>query len=236
MLNASATQHFNRGHFRIAAERIQEARRLATFVPGASLIASTEWNTALMERWRCDYPKALKHARRAWRIYLAQSDAMSVARLSQFVAEVSLDCAAQARNRGDEQSAIAYLELAHDYLEYARPPFAERYAGVVDAKFSMVYANYSRLAGLNEDRVGLLEHVAHQARNLGGFILEGQTYNSLGDEYASQGRMEEALTCYRRSFHLLLVSDSPSTAVWPLRALKQDWEYNLDRLAPVLRS
>src|SRR5262249_4317311 len=82
MLNASTTQHFNHGHFLIAAERIQRARRLAPLLPGVSLIASTEWNTAIMEHARGDFPKALEHVLRAWSIYRRHSDLTSMARLS----------------------------------------------------------------------------------------------------------------------------------------------------------
>jgi tetratricopeptide (TPR) repeat protein len=231
MLNASATQLLNRGQFDAAAERIQEARRLATFLPGVSLIASTEWNAALMERWRRDFPKALEHALRAWSVYRRHSDPMSVARLSQFVVEVALDCVSLFAARGAEQQAAVYLRLAHAYLEYGRPPLNERNAEIVDGKFRMVYSIYSRLMGKNEDRVRLLESVAQFARSLDDSILEGQVYNTLGDEFSSQHRIEEALTCYRRAFHLLLSSHAPSLAVWPLRALKHDWEYNLDLVA-----
>jgi hypothetical protein len=58
--------------------------------------------------------------------------------------------------------------------------------------------------------------------------VEGLAYTTLGDEYASHdGMAADALTCYRKAFSLLLSSPAPAYAVWPLRALKQEWEYNL---------
>jgi hypothetical protein len=235
MLNASALQHFNRGHFAIAAERIQEARRLALFMPDSSLIASTEWNTALMERWRRDFPKALEHAQLAWRIYLQQSDPMSVARLSQFIAEVALDCAMQAKTLQAEGKAAEYLKLAHDHLEYARPPSGEYNTNLIDAKFRVVYSTYSRLAGINEERFDLLESVAQFAHRTGDTLFEGQVYNALADELSYLGMEGDALACYGIAFRLLLSSPAPAYAVWPLRALKQEWEYSLDRFASALR-
>jgi tetratricopeptide (TPR) repeat protein len=235
MLNAAALQQFNRGHFDVAAERIQEARRLALFMPDSPLLASTEWNTALMERWRRDFPKALAHAQRAWRIYLEQSDPMSVARLSQFIAEVALDCAIQARALGAERKATEYLELAHDHLEYARPPSGEYNTNLIDAKFSMVYATYSRLAGINENRFDLLESIAKFAQRTGDPLFEGQVHHALADELSFLGRGDDALASYGKAFKLLLSSPAPAYAVWPLRALKQEWEYSLDRFASALR-
>ena len=235
MLNASALQQFNRGHFDITAERIQEARRLALFMPDTSLLASTEWNTALMERWRRDFPKALEHAQLAWRIYLKQSDPMSVARLSQFIAEVALDCAIQAKALRAERKATEYLELARDHLEYARPPSGEYNTNLIDAKFSMVYSTYSRLAGINENRFDLLESIAQFAHRTGDPLFEGQVHHALADELSFLGRDDDALADYGKAFKLLLSSPAPAYAVWPLRALKQEWEYSLDRFATVLR-
>jgi tetratricopeptide (TPR) repeat protein len=228
MLNASAAQHFNRGHFDMAAERVQDARRLATLLPGVSLIASTEWNTALLERWRRDSPKALDHAERAFAIYRSDSDPMSIARLSQFIAQLALDCAAMSFARGAPQQATSYLAKARAYLEDSRPPSADYHTSAVDASFRVIYAIYSRLTGKNEDRVGLLESVARHAHNMAHPALEGLAYTTLGDEYASHdGMSDDARTCYATAFRLLLSSSAPAYTVWPLRALKQDWEYNL---------
>jgi tetratricopeptide (TPR) repeat protein len=235
MLNASALQHFSRGHFDIAAERIQEARRVALFMPDTALLASTEWNTALMERWRRDFPKALEHAQLAWSIYQKQSDPMSVARLGQFIAEVALDCAAQAMANRAESEAAEYLELAHDHLEYARPPSGEYNTNLIDAKFSMVYSTYSRLAGINENRFDLLESIAQFAHRTGDPLFEGQVHHALAEELSFLGRPEAALNRYREAFHVLLTSGAPAYAVWPLRAIKQEWEYNLGRFANALR-
>jgi tetratricopeptide (TPR) repeat protein len=228
MLNASAAQHFNRGHFAMAAERIQDARRLATLLPGVSLIASTEWNTALMERWRRDFPTALDHAERALAIYRADSDLMSIARLSQFVAQLALDCAAMSFSLGAPRQATPYLAKARAYLEDSRPPSNDVHTSAVDGSFRVIYAMYSRLTAKNEDRVGLLESVARHAHNVAHPALEGLAYTTLGDEYASrEGMSDDARTCYATAFRLLLSSSTPAYTVWPLRALKQDWEYNL---------
>jgi|GEM_PF-5699986 len=236
MLNASAAQHFNRGHFDVAVERIQEARRLGALLPGVALIASTEWNAALMERWRSDFPKALEHAQRALAIYRRTSDPMSIARLSLFAAQIALDCASMFRARGAEQQAASYLDRARAHLEIARPPGNDLAAIAVDGNFRVIYSIYSRLAGKNEDRVGLLESVARRARSLDHPLLEGEVYTALGNEFASQaGKTGEALICFRKAFRLLLSSHAPAYAVWPLRALKHDWEYNLDLVAHSLR-
>lgn len=235
MLNASAAQHFCRGHFDIAAERIQGARRLTLFSPDSSLIASTEWNAALMERWRCDYPTALKHAERALDIYLAQSDPMSVARLSQFAAQAALDCVVSARSRGATQEAASYLVKARKHLNNSRPPGAGFVASAVDDNFRLLFALYSRLTGKDEDRAGLLESVILHAHAMEYPALEGLAFHALGDEYASrEGMSGQALGCYTKGFRLLLSSSAPSYAVWPLRALKQEWEYSLDRFASAL--
>jgi tetratricopeptide (TPR) repeat protein len=236
MLNASANQHFCRGHFDVAVERIQDARRLAAFLPGVSLIASTEWNAAVMERWRGDSRKALVCAERALDIYRAQSDPMSVSRLSQLSAQLALDCAAMSTARGATQQASLYLEQARGYLEGARPPRDDFGAAAVDDNFRVIYANYSRMTAKNEDRVALLESVAQRARDMEHAAMEGLAYTTLGDEYASRdGMTDEALACYGRAFRLLLSSNGPAYAVWPLRALKHEWEFSLDRFAGALR-
>jgi tetratricopeptide (TPR) repeat protein len=236
MLNASTAQHFCRGHFDIAAERIQEARRLALFSPDSSLIASTEWNAALMERWRSDYPKALEHAERALVIYRAQSDPMSVARLSQFAAQVALDCVMSARSRGATRLAASYLAKARKHLTNSRPPGDGFIADAVDDNFRLIYAVYSRLKRKNEDRAELLESVILHAHAMEYPALEGLAFHVLGDEYASrEGLSGQASGCYARAFKLLLSSSAPAYAVWPLRALKQEWEYSLNSVADVLR-
>lgn len=66
-------------------------------------------------------------------------------------------------------------------------------------------------------------------------LLEGEIYTAMADELSFQGREEEALTCYRIAFDILIPSHAPALAVWPWRALKQDWEFNLDRFASALR-
>lgn len=236
MLNVSIGQHFTRGHFDIAAERIQEARRLALFLPGVSLIASTEWGAAIMERWRGDSRAALHHAERALETYLVESDPMSIVRLSQFAAQLALDCAAAAGSSGETQRVESYLKKAHGYIDASRPPGNTRAALAIDGHFSVLYTTYSRLAGRNENRVALLEFVRQRARNLRYPFLEGLVFQALGDEYASHDGMSgQALGYYSESFRILLASDAPAYAVWPLRALKHEWEYSLDRFAPMLR-
>jgi tetratricopeptide (TPR) repeat protein len=229
MLNVSATQHFNRGQFDIATDLIQAARRLSALMPSTSQTASTEWNAALMERWRGDFPTALEHALRAWSVYRANGEPMTIARIRLFIAQLALDCAAVSAARGADQQFTSYLRLAETHLNRARPPADSRYSLAVEGNFRVIYSIYSRLAGKNEDRVGLLESVALLAGRLNDPILEGQAYTTLADELASrEGMFEDALTCYRLALDTLLTSHAPAYGVWPLRALKQDWEQNLD--------
>src|SRR5690348_12096268 len=71
ILNTAAVHNFNKGDYNATIDLIQQARRLAALMPPTPLLASTEWNTALMERWRGDYSKALQHAQTALQIYHA---------------------------------------------------------------------------------------------------------------------------------------------------------------------
>jgi hypothetical protein len=52
---------------------------------------------------------------------------------------------------------------------------------------------------------------------------------------SNQGREEETLTCYWIAFDILISSHAPALAALPWRALKKDWEFNLDRFASARR-
>jgi hypothetical protein len=236
MLNAAAAQNFNQGRFAVTVDLIQQARRLATFLPGVSFIASTEWNTALMERWRGDSSKALQHAMRAGEIHRANdASPLNLARVQLFIAQVANDCAADAANQGAPQLVDRYLRVARRHLLGATPPSDSRHTPAVEGNRRLIYSTYSRLMGKNEDRLGMLQSIIPLAHALNDPILEGQVYTALGDEHAFQRRAGEARTCYLIAFEMLLSSHAPSLAVWPLRPIKHDWEYSLERFADVLR-
>jgi tetratricopeptide (TPR) repeat protein len=236
ILNAAATQNFNQGRFGVTADLIQQARRLTPFLPGISFIASTEWNTALMERWRGDYSTALQHALRAGEIHRANSASpLNLARVRLFIAQIANDCAAEAAKQGATQLVDRYLRVARGHLLGATPPPGSRHAPAVEGNLRLIYAAFSRLTGKNEDRLGMLHTIIPLAHALRDPILEGQVYTALGDEYTFQRRTAEARTCYLIAFEILLSSHAPSLAVWPLRPLKQEWEYSLDRFAGALR-
>lgn len=227
MVNAAATQHFNQSHFNTTIDLIQRARRLTAVMPSTVLSASTEWNTALMERWRRDFPKALQHALRVIEIYGKHGDSpLNIARAHLFVAQIAQDCAATSSARGEVQRVDQYLQLARKHLEKAHPPADSRHTSAVEGNYRLIYAAYSRLSGRNEYRVGMLESIVTLAQSVNDSILEGQVYTSLGDELSSQGRTGEAQTHYQRAYEILASSQAPSIAVWPLRQLNEySWQY-----------
>jgi len=236
MINAAAVQNLNQGYFDTTVDLIHQARRLLMFMPPTSLTAATEWNTAAMELLRCDYPRALQHALRALEIYRASGESsLNIPRLQLFIAQVAHSGAAAALAPGADLLADRYLRVARNHLYAAQPTPDSRHTPAVEGSLRLVYSAYSRLTGKNEDRLGMLQSILPLAYGLRDSILEGQVYTALGDELSFQNREEEALTCYRSAFDILVSSHAPALAIWPWRALKQDWEYNLDRFATALR-
>ncbi len=236
MINAAAVQNLNQGYFDTTVDLIHQARRLLMFMPPSSLTAATEWNTAAMELLRCDYPRALQHALRAFEIYRASGESsLNIPRLQLFIAQIAHSGAATARSQGANMLVERYLRVARKHLYAAQPTADSRYSLAVEGNLRLVYSAYSRLTGKNEDRLGMLQSIIPLAYSLRDPILEGQIYTALGDELSFQDRQEEALTCYRSAFDILVSSHAPALAVWPWRALKQDWELNLNSGALVLR-
>jgi hypothetical protein len=235
MVNAAATQHFNQNHFNATIDLIHQARRLAALMPPTILTADIEWNTALMERWRRDFPKALQHALRVIKIY-RENDAspLEIARTHLFVAQIADDCAASSAAQGATQLVDRYLNVAKHHLNCMRPPTDSPQSPAVEGHYRLIYSAYSRLMGRNENRLGMLESIIPVAQALNDRIFEGQIYTALADEYSFLGSAEQARTCYAFASDTLLSSESPSLALWPLRPLKQEWEYGLDRFAGAL--
>jgi hypothetical protein len=204
-------------------------------MPPTVLTASLEWNTALMERWRRDFPKALQHALHVIKIY-RENDAspLEIARAHLFVAQIADDCAASSATQGATQLVDRYLQVARTHLNSALPPANYPHSSAVEGNYRLIYSAYSRLMGRNEDRLGMLESIIPVAHALNDRILEGQIYTALADEFSFLGSAEQARICYTFASETLLSSESPSLALWPLRPLKQEWEYSLDRFAGAL--
>jgi tetratricopeptide (TPR) repeat protein len=236
MINAATTHNLNQGRFDTSVDLIHQARRLLMFMSPTVLSAATEWNTAVMEQWRGDHERALQHALRALGIYRASGESsLNVSRLQLFIAQIALSGAAASIAQGATLLVDHYLRVARVHL-YAIQPFPDsQHTPALEGGLRLVYSAYSRLTGKNEDRLGMLQSIIPLASALQDSILEGQIFTSLGDEMSNQGRAEEALTCYRIAFDILISSHAPAFAVWPLRALKKDWEFNLDRFASALR-
>lgn len=223
ILNTAAVHNFNKGDYNATIDLIQQARRLAALMPPTPLLASTEWNTALMERWRGDYSKALQHAQTALQIYHAtNASPLNIARLQLFIAQIANDCSGDAAARGATQLVDHNLRLAKRHLNAARPPANSRHSPAIEGSFRLIYSAYSRLSGKNEDRVGMLESIAHLAQALHDPLLKGQTFTALGDEFSFQRRTGEAQMCYEIAFETLDSSQAPSFSVWPLRHLRQN--------------
>jgi tetratricopeptide (TPR) repeat protein len=235
MINAAAAQNLNQGHFDTTVDLIHQARRLLMFMPPTALSAATEWNAAVMEFLQCDYAVALQHALRALQIYRASGESsLNIPRLQLFIAQIAHSGAAAARAQGAVLLTDRYLRVARKHLYAARPTTGSRHTPAVEGNLRLVYSAYSRLTGKNEDRLAMLESVLPLAYDLRDSILQGLVYTELGDEKSFQNREEEALTCYRVAVDILVASHAPVFAIWPWRALKKDWEYNLDRFASVL--
>jgi hypothetical protein len=229
MVNVAATQNFNQGDYLATIDLIQRARRLAALLPPTLLTASTEWTTALLERWRRNFPTALQHGLRVWSLYHTHhASPLNVARIHLFIAQLADDCAASAAARGETQLVDRYLQLAHKHLHMSHPPADSRHTPAAEGNYRLIYATHSRLTGRNEDRVRMLESIVPLALAVHDPILEGQVYYALGDEYSFHGWSERARNLYQRAYERLLASQSPSFAVWPLRPLKQEWEFGLD--------
>lgn len=223
LVNTAAAHSFNQGDYATTIDLIQQARRLAALMPPTPLLASTEWNTALMERWRGDYSKALQHAQSALDIYRAtDASPINIARLRLFIAQVANDCSTDAATHGATQLVDRNLRLARRHLNAAQPPSESRLSPAVEGIFRLTYSTFSRLSGKNEDRVGLLESIARLAQDLHDPVLEGQTFTALGEEFSFQGREGEAQLCYQFAFETLETSQAPSLGVWPLRHLRQN--------------
>jgi tetratricopeptide (TPR) repeat protein len=226
MINVAAAQNFNQGLFDTAIDLIHYARRLLMFMPPTLLSAATEWNTAGLEHWRGDHAKALQHALRALEIYRANRESsLNIPRLQLFIAQIAHSAAASAH--GSSHLADRYLRVARQHL-FAVQSFSDSsHTPALEGGLRLVYSAYSRLTGLNEDRLSMLQSLLPLADALRDAILKGQIYLELGNEMSFQGRDEEALTCYRIAVDILVASHAPTFAVWPWRALKKDWEFNL---------
>ena len=119
-------------------------------MPPTALLASTEWNTALMERWRGDYSKALQHAQSALQEYsyhATNASPLNIARLQLFIAQIANDCSSDAAARGATELVHHNLRLAKRHLNAAQPPASARHSPAVEGAFRLIYSTYSRLSG-----------------------------------------------------------------------------------------
>src|SRR5262249_242669 len=134
-----------------------------------------------------NYGSALHRATMAARVYADTGSKPAAARIALVVADLALDMASTATS--DCQSTIfqAWVGLAQPYLDRAIRLTAEDddLAGAALARITQ--ARYSRLRGLNEDRVGELEDLAAVARRRDDGLILVQSQTALGDELTYLG-------------------------------------------------
>ena len=198
-------------------QHLAEARRLVSLSPDAELPAATiEWVQALLFRWQGQSERALRHALAAVDVYTRWGQPLSRVRIEACAAEIGLDLAF-ALPPGTDRVALAELALAH--VRAATTLASEVGDDAGEGLALLTYVRYSRVRGLEEDRIAAVERVMRTARRFDDLALLAQAFNTLADEQASRGEVEIAANCYREVLDLLDGSDLPALAIPARRAL-----------------
>lgn len=218
-----ASQSFLAGQFEDCDHYLTLAkapvRDLPSGAESALCAAELDWTTALLERWRGAAPAAVVHAKKALEMYDAIGSPGAAARLRIVLADCLLDSALADTAQPDGSSRDVSSTLARAHLDVALAHLGGTADPAGEGMALLAYARSSRMLQLNEDRLILIEGVAHDAERLADLPLLGQAYTAIGDEFSARGEAELAANCYRRALGVIEKSDVVSLARWPRRAL-----------------
>ncbi|WIG61041.1 MAG: hypothetical protein OJF49_003789 [Ktedonobacterales bacterium] len=225
------------GKYEQVTDHITEARRLVQLVPESQLqAASIEWLAALLYRWSGQPDRALRYALAAAKVYsdLAPgAETVHDAKLRSVVAECALDIAESlAANEQPEQGQV-FVRLAQPYVQQslaiARNALSESDAEseAVRGLLLLTSFRFERLAGERANHTAKYEQIERVGRKIGDSSLLCQTYTALGQEWASRGERESALSCYRYAMEAQSRGDAVVWGVWARRGLLLDAEMHV---------
>jgi tetratricopeptide (TPR) repeat protein len=214
------------GRYEHVDERLREAGRLVALDCANSIEAATvEWMRALIYRLRGQPDLALRPALTAAGVYAEYGPPASTARLLALVADIALDLAAvRVQNQRDTDRLMA---LAESHCERALRLTDDAYDKNGFHVAMLSSARFSRIAGMNEDRISLMEGVLRDAERVGDAALMALALTGLGEEFAARGEAGWARACYRSVVGTLDGTDMPGLASQARRALLMEQEMSV---------
>jgi tetratricopeptide (TPR) repeat protein len=202
---------------------LKEAQRLVP--PGAarSLEASTVlWLQAMLYRWRERPERALSPALSAAEAYMRAGSSASAVRIQTVVADIALDLA---RNAVGSTQRCSLVATASSHLDLALRMAEELGDASGQVLTRLIATRASRMRNDNVSRVGLIEVLAREGRQLHDEALLAQAFTALGDELVALGELESGRRCYREVLGLLDGSEVPALAIWARRAYHRAREW-----------
>lgn len=192
-----------------------------------------EWPAREVEATSIEYVQAYAHrigglpdmallpALRVAAVYTERASLESASRAHLFATDVVLDMAERAPDGTDRGG---FLEMAQPHMQLAVSLAKE--AGDVGAMamWQLRQARFDRVACANEASADTIEEVVRGAWRRGDTPLLTDAYTLLGDELASRGERESALTCYRCALEVVDTSEHPGMGIWARRKLHRDGE------------
>lgn len=220
-----ATYQFYLAHFPSAQQVITRARGLLPSVstPQPFDMATLEWTQAKLYHLRGQPERALRHILSIAEVYTRVAPAISRERLEIDIADFALSWSQSLPIGGDRND---FIGLAERHLATAESIAFERDDNEGAGLIKLKQIHISRLTNSLLDRVGALEGVIRQGRELGDEALIAQGLTALGDEFTYRGERESALNCYRQTLGVLDGSQVPALAIPARRALHRADEHD----------
>ncbi len=231
LLAQLADYEFYLGHFQTAEQLAHEALSIAPQAPHRRIDAASAARTqANLDRVRGYSREALPTMRHVAMIYSdVPAPAISRGRLEYLVAEFEMDVAENIPAGPAAAQRTQPLKLARNRLDMADELTITSDDSSGRGLVALGRVRYSRLRGTNSDRVAKIEKVMRLAQRLDDHVLLAQAFTALGDELASQGVQERALSCYRQTLGILDGSQVAALGVLARRRLLVAREMAPDR-------
>jgi hypothetical protein len=223
VLTHEANIRFHLGDYAAAERLLGQARKLVPRGAGQSAEAAMiHWLQALLHRWRGEPEPALAQVQFAARIYQQRGPSASLVRIQAIAAEAALDLAQQ--QSGCTMSSLM-LESATAQLDLALQASQQVGDAPGEVLIRLIQTRAGRLRHENLGRVGLIEVLARDGRQLRDDALLAHAFTALGDELVALGEQESGLNSYRQVMGLLDGSEVPALAIWARRAYHQTREW-----------
>lgn len=221
ILTRLSSQDLLLGRYREARRLLRSARNLTSLVPdGDHIIGAIEWNLALLDRWRGEPERALRHGIAALAAYSTQGDSNNIARLRIVLADISLDLANVYIDDVITDTHDRLLTLAEPHLLYAQKALRLAHQPAAEAMATLAHIRYLRASrDTTVDRLATIELVIQEAVALDDLTLIGQSLSARGDELVARNQVESSQYAYRSAVELLTQIGAPGLGVLARRAL-----------------